>query len=68
MECIQRNVSELPLILSVKDVRKLLGIASNTAYALFSRSDFPAIKIGRRKLVARDDFFEWLSRQTNISA
>lgn len=61
-----KKVEDLPLIMSVKDVVRFLGISNTNAYALFNRSDFPAIRINRRKLVSRDNFFKWLDLQTNI--
>ncbi|MGN1318585.1 MAG: helix-turn-helix domain-containing protein [Lachnospirales bacterium] len=62
-----KRVEDLPLIMSVKDVVRFLGISTSNAYALFNRSDFPTIRINRRKLVARDNFFKWLELQTNIT-
>lgn len=63
-----KRTEDIPLIMSVKDVVNLLGISSTNAYALFNRSDFPAICVNRRKLVSRDDFFTWLeAHKNNIS-
>ena len=53
--------------MSVKDVVRFLGISTSNAYALFNRLDFPTIRINRRKLVSRDNFFKWLELQTNIT-
>jgi predicted DNA-binding transcriptional regulator AlpA len=53
--------------MTVKDVVKFLGISTTNAYALFNRADFPTIRINRRKLVSRDNFFKWLELQTNIT-
>jgi hypothetical protein len=58
------SIEQLPLIMTVKDVVNFLGISSTNAYAIFNRSDFPAIRINRRKLVSRDKFFQWLDMQT----
>jgi hypothetical protein len=62
-----KRVDELPLIMTVKDVVKFLGISTTNAYALFNRADFPTIRINRRKLVSRDNLFKWLELQTNIT-
>ncbi len=62
-----RKVEDLPLVMSVKDVTRSLGISTSNAYALFNRADFPTIRINRRKLVSRDNFFKWLELQTNAS-
>ena len=56
---------ELPLVLSVRDVADILGISESAAYQLFKQADFPRIKVEmRRKLIARDAFFAWLSQQS----
>ena len=39
------------LVLTVKEVTKILGIGRNGAYAAIKRGDIPSIKIGRRILV-----------------
>lgn len=62
-----KRVDELPLIMTVKDVVRFLGISTTNAYALFNRADFPTIRINRRKLVSRDNLFKWLELQTNIT-
>ncbi len=37
----------IPAVLGVLEVAKILNISRNTAYNLFSREDFPARRIGR---------------------
>jgi len=66
MNCFKR-VEDLPLILTVKEVKEILRISKTNTYELFNRSDFPTINIGRRKMVARDNFIIWLNSQTNIT-
>lgn len=58
------NINELPLTLSADDLSKILGISKGTCYSMFKRKDFPTIKIGKRVLVSRDRFFEWLNKNT----
>lgn len=54
-----------PLILDSKLIAEIMGISRPWAYEVMERSDFPLRRIGRRKLVARDDFFEWFDKQTS---
>lgn len=58
----------LPATLNAKIVASFLGISLAGAYELFRRSDFPAILIGRRRLVSKDKFLIWLDSQSNQSA
>jgi excisionase family DNA binding protein len=42
-----RCIEELPAMLTVEQVRQVLGISRPVAYQLANRHDFPAIRIGR---------------------
>lgn len=55
------SYDQLPIVLSVKTVAKILGISESKAYELFRSKDFPVIILGRRKLVAKDKLIEWLN-------
>ena len=60
------NKESLPLIMSIHELQSV-GISRTMAYQLFNRADFPVLKIGGRKFVARDKFFEWLDKQSDVS-
>lgn len=52
---------ELPIILGVDDVQKILRISRATAYRLMNRPGFPARRVGDRRIVIpRDAFRKWL--------
>lgn len=59
-----RNYDELPLTLTADDLSRYLGISKCSCYSMFKRKDFPTIKIGKRVLVSRDRFIEWLNKHT----
>ena len=46
------------------DLSELLGISVSRAYDLFHREDFPTLKIGRRLLVTKENFENWLANQS----
>jgi len=52
--------AEMPKMLSAKDISQHLGVSLSSAYALFKQSDFPAITIGKRKLISREGYEKWL--------
>ena len=62
-----RNLSDLPLMLSVPEVAKVLGISRAGAYELVRSDSFPKIRIGNRIVVPRDKFIAWIDAQTEIS-
>lgn len=54
---------QVPLILSVNDVADILGLSRAYAYNLFHTAGFPAIRIGKRMMVRKEKFYEWLLAQ-----
>ena len=54
--------SQLPLILSIPEVAKILGVGSYTAYALVNQKGFPVIRLGRKLKVPRDKLRAWIER------
>ena len=59
------SYEELPLTLCAEDVAAVLGISRTNAYALLHREDFPTLHIGKRLLVPRDEFIQWIRENTN---
>ena len=49
---------ELPATLS--------AISKANSYQLMNRSDFPTLKLGKRKLVPKDKFLIWVTNNTNV--
>lgn len=59
--------SELPLILGVEEIKQILGIGQRRAYEIMEQQGFPLVRIGRLKRVQREDFFNWLDQQKEVS-
>lgn len=57
------SFDELQLMLTVEDVSHVLGIGLAYAYEVAHRRDFPTITLGRRIIVPRDKFMEWIDEQ-----
>lgn len=51
----------LPIVLQAKDVQAILGISKGKAYELMNSVDFPTIFIGKRMVVPKDAFLDWLN-------
>ena len=51
-----KTYDDLPLMLSVPDVAKVLGISRGGAYELAHSREFPAMKLGSRIIIPRDKF------------
>ena len=62
------NYDELPLFLSAKLVAQTLGISRSSAYELMHEQDFPALHIGSRIVVPKEEFCQWVERHTQGGA
>ena len=62
-----RSYEELPLMLSVPEMAAALGISRAGAYELVRTEGFPALKIGSRIVIPKDELQEWVKRNTGVS-
>ncbi|OQB25794.1 MAG: Helix-turn-helix domain protein [Firmicutes bacterium ADurb.Bin182] len=58
------NFDSLPITLSVSDVANVLGISRVGAYNLCHSKGFPSMRIGKRILIPKDRFIQWLEAQS----
>lgn len=61
------NYNELPLTLSVPEVAAVLGISRAGAYELVHSASFPKVKIGKRIVVPKDKFIQWIDAQVEVA-
>ena len=57
------SYTQLPLSLNANDIAAVLGISRANAYTLMRAKGFPTIFIGKRMIVPRDKFIEWMDLQ-----
>ena len=57
------SYAQLPLSLNANDIAAVLGISRANAYTLMRAKGFPTIFIGKRMIVPRDKFIEWMDLQ-----
>lgn len=58
-----KNYDELPLMLSVSQVAKVLGISRTSTYDLVKEKDFPSITIGSRIVIPKEELILWIKNQ-----
>ena len=63
METTYTSYNQLPLSLNANDIAAVLGISRANAYTLMRAKGFPTIFIGKRMIVPRDKFIEWMDQQ-----
>jgi excisionase family DNA binding protein len=57
------SAEDLPLVLKVADVQRVINISRPMAYELMHRQDFPAVRFGRALRIPREAFLRWLDSQ-----
>ncbi len=60
-----KSYDDLPLMLSVQDVSAVLGISRAGAYELVKSEGFPAMNIGSRIIVPKEDFILWIRQKVS---
>jgi len=59
-----KSYDDLPLMLSVPELTDVLGISRASAYELVKIKGFPALHIGNRILIPKEDLISWIRRNT----
>ena len=65
MEFTYTSFDQLPLILNADQLAKVLGISRANAYVLLHSKGFPTLRIGKRMVVPKDKFLEWLEHNAS---
>jgi hypothetical protein len=56
------DFEQVPVVMDAKILSKVLGISLSKSYELFRSKGFPCISLGKRKVVPKDKFVEWLNK------
>ena len=59
------SVDQLPCTMNADELAGYLGISRAGAYTLMHSEGFPVIRIGKRMIVPKDKFLQWLEDQTS---
>ena len=54
--------NKFPEMMTAEDLQNF-GFTRSMAYAFLNREDVPVIKIGKRKFIRKEKFYEWLKAQ-----
>ena len=61
---VYKSYDELPLFLNSETLAKALGISPSSCYELMHEEGFPVIYIGKRMVVEKSKFIEWVGTHT----
>ena len=56
------SIEQIPLVLQVKDLQKVLSVSHNTAYALIRSGAIRSIRVGRKYIIPKDAVINYLSQ------
>ena len=60
--------SDLPSCLKTEHIAEYLGVGRATAYNLVNSEGFPRVMVGRRIVVPKDAFLNWVETNTITSS
>ena len=63
-ESVYKSYDELPLFLNAETVARTLGVSPATGYELMHESGFPALRVGNRIVVPKEEFIQWVKNRT----
>lgn len=64
---VYKSKDELPPAINAKDIAGYLNVSLICAYYIMNSNGFPVIKIGKRLLVTKENFLQWLHNYAEIS-
>ena len=65
-QAVALQAKELPLVLTMKDIKDITGLSKPKVYELAHMHGFPMVRFGRAIRVPRDAFLAWLDRQAGV--
>jgi len=60
----QTSYDQLPIMLNANNIAQTLGISRAGAYELMHSEGFPTLRIGKRMMVSKDRFIQWIERNS----
>ncbi len=59
-----KSIEDLPATLNAENVAKYLGISRVGGYNLLNSDGFPTLRIGKRMVVTKEAFINWVKENT----
>lgn len=57
-----KNIEEVPITFGPVELAKILGISRTKAYELANRTDFPKYRVGKKIVISKKHFIEWMDK------
>lgn len=56
-----------PIVLTVREAAEYMRISLPTMYEIVHRENFPKINVGRKIIIPRVEFLNWLRREAGVT-
>lgn len=53
------------LVFSIQEVAEMLGISRSYAYELVRSGTIPALQLGKKRVIPKEEFKNWINGNTN---
>ena len=67
MKTKKTSYDQLPIMLNANAVAQTLGISRAGAYELMHSEGFPTLRIGKRMMVSKEHFIQWIESNSGES-
>lgn len=57
----------LPELITAAEVKSYLRCSNSTLYTLLARKDFPSFRVGKKYLIKKNDFLNWMERECRLT-
>lgn len=61
------SFDDLPPMLQAKHVKLVLGLSTGKVYQIMKSNGFPAQRFGKRIMVLKTDFMDWLEQNKSVN-
>jgi len=58
------SYDQLPIMLNANAIAQTLGISRASAYVLMHSKGFPTLRIGKRMMVSKEQFINWIEMKS----
>lgn len=62
-----QSFDDLPPMLQAKHVRLALGLSTGKVYQIMKSDGFPTQRFGKRIMVLKSDFLDWLEQNKSVN-
>jgi hypothetical protein len=68
-DCTIKNFDDLPVVIGVTTISRILGVSISVAYQIVHMDGFPKVVVGKRRiLIPKEKFVDWFNQMSDGKA